>query len=148
MPLHTKATTLRGSCHCGQVRVEFSTDQDPASLVPRACDCSFCRKHAAAYISDPVGTLSVSARGGVLRAYRQGSNTAEFLLCGQCDVLVAVTFKQASRLYGAVNSGCLEGNTGLAPAVPASPQTLSPEEKISRWLNLWVPDVELLESGA
>ena len=148
MPIAKRAVTLRGNCHCGQVRVEFSTDQDPANIVPRPCDCSFCQKLGAAYIFDPAGELSVSeSRPGTLREYQQGSNTAQFLICGHCGVLVAVIYKHNSRIYGAVNVGCLDGHTGLGISVPASPQTLSPEEKVARWLTLWVPDVVLATSG-
>jgi hypothetical protein len=111
--------------------------------MPRACDCSFCRKHGAVYVSDPAGRLSVSAHEGSLRKYRQGSGIADFLLCGQCGVLVAVIFEHEGRLHAAVNVGCLEANHGFGIPVPASPQTLSAEERASRWLDLWIPDVEL-----
>jgi hypothetical protein len=148
MPLPKEAVKFYGGCHCGQLRIEFSTGVDPANFTPRECDCSFCQKHGAAYISDPAGRLSVSFSRGALRKYRQGSNTAEFLVCGQCGVLVAVTYEHNSRIYGAVNIGCLNGHTGLGSSVPASPQMLSPDEKVSRWLKLWVPDVELVASGA
>jgi hypothetical protein len=84
----------------------------------------------------------------MLHAYRQGSNAAQFLICSHCGVLVAVIFEHHSRLYGAVNAGCLDGHTGLGSPAPASPQTLSPEEKISRWLKLWIPDVVLATSDA
>lgn len=147
MSLATGAVIFHGSCHCGRLRLEFSTAQNPAHFAPRACDCSFCRKHGAAYISDPAGRLSVSGTQGALRKYRQGSRNAEFLVCGQCGVLVAVTFEKASRIYGAVNVGCLDGHTGLGSPAPASPQALAPDEKISRWLKMWVPDVKLITSA-
>jgi len=148
MWLAENALRLHGSCHCGRLRVAFSTNLEAASFIPRECDCSFCQKHGAAYISDPAGRLSISFNQGALHKYRQGSNTAEFLICGQCGVLIAVTFEQDSRIYGAVNIGCLDERTGLGSSVPASPQALSPDEKVSRWLKLWVPDVELVASGA
>lgn len=141
------AKTLRGSCHCGQLRLEFSTEQDPATLVPRVCDCSFCQKHGAAYISDPAGRLTVSERhSGMLHRYRQGSDTAQFLLCRDCGVLVAVVFEHENRRYGAVNAGCLDGTISLGNPAPASPQTLSPDEKLTRWLSVWIPDVVLATS--
>jgi hypothetical protein len=147
MPPAKSTVTLHGSCHCGRLRIEFSTDQDPADFLPRACDCSFCRKHGAAYVSDPSGRLSVSARGDSLRKYRQGSNTADFLLCGQCGVLVAVAFAHGDRVHAAVNIRCLDGETGFRAPVPASPQALGADEKVSRWLELWIRDVELIEPG-
>ncbi|MGH8062669.1 MAG: hypothetical protein ACREO7_11740 [Pseudoxanthomonas sp.] len=82
-----------------------------------------------------------------MRKYRQGSNTADFLLCDQCGVLVAVTFGHGDRVHGAVNIGCLDGETGFGAPVPASPQALGADEKVSRWLELWIPDVELNASG-
>ena len=144
MPTTKQAMTLRGGCHCGRLRVEFSTDLDPASIVPRACDCSFCRKHGAAYVSDPAGRLSVSEHPpGAMHRYRQGSNAAQFLLCGHCGVLVAVVYEHGSGIYGAINTGCMDGRNAFGGAIPASPQALSPDEKVSRWLELWIPDVVL-----
>ncbi len=32
MPLAKDAVTLHGSCHCGRLRIEFSTGQDPADF--------------------------------------------------------------------------------------------------------------------
>jgi hypothetical protein len=148
MSLTENALRLNGSCHCNRLRVAFSTSLDPTGFTPRECDCSFCQKHGAAYISDPAGRLSISFSRGALQRYRQGSSTAEFLICSQCGVLVAVTFEHNSRIYGAVNIGCLDGHTGLGISVPASLQLLGPDEKVSRWLKLWVPDVELVASGA
>ena len=141
------ASTFTGSCHCGRLRVAFSTDLGAARFTPRECDCSFCRKHGAAYISDPAGRLSIAFSQGALHRYRQGSNTAEFLVCSQCGVLVAVTFEHNSRVYGALNVGCLDEPVGFGNPVPASPQLLGADEKVARWLALWVPDVELLASG-
>ena len=140
---------LRGGCHCGCLQVEFATRLSPTGINPRACDCSFCRKHGAAYLSDPVGRLRIVASSATaLRAYRQGSEAARFQLCGRCGVLVAVTYMNAGSLFGAVNAGCLDPSIALGPRVVASPQLLGPEQKIDRWLQLWVPDVELVVARA
>ncbi|NYE29656.1 hypothetical protein HDE78_002622 [Rhodanobacter sp. K2T2] len=140
--------SLSGGCHCGQLHLSFSTALDPASIVPRACDCSFCEKHGAAYVSDPAGQLSVTALSSdALRRYRQGSNTADFLLCAQCGVLIAVVFENDARLYATVNARCLAQPTGFGMTTPASPQWLGPGEKVARWSQLWIPDVSLVTSG-
>lgn len=145
----TAAMTLGGGCHCGRLRVAFSTVLDPAGITPRACDCSFCQKHGAAYVSDPAGQLSISiAAPDDLHRYRQGSNTAEFLFCGHCGVLVAVVLDHDGRTHGAVNARCLDATTRLGNAVTASPQQLAAAEKVDRWLRLWIPDVELLVAGS
>lgn len=111
---------------------------------PRACGCTFCRKHGAAYVSDPSGYLSLVARErGALLQYRQGSDIARFLLCRHCGVLLGVAFDHDGRSYGAVNAGCLDGEPGLGEVFSASPQDLEAKEKMARWLQLWVPDVVL-----
>ena len=134
-----------GGCHCGNIRLAYSTHVEPSAIEPRACDCSFCQKHGAAYISDPAGALVIAAADPrALHRYRQGSNTAEFLICDRCGVVAAVLVDHHARLYGAVNARCLDAFADFGPAVPASPQQLAASEKLARWLRLWVPDVELV----
>lgn len=144
-----QSTALHGSCHCGRVQVEFTTSLDLASTTPRACDCEFCQKHGAAYVSDPSGSLCITAtEPSALHSYRQGSELARFRLCSRCGVLVAVTFKHKGNTYGAVNVGCLNERSLFAASVPASPQQLSPEAKVSRWLQVWIPGVQIVGAGA
>jgi hypothetical protein len=131
--------TLRGRCHCGKVEVAFATQRDPSTLHPRACDCSFCRKHGAAWISDAQGELLVTASANAdLREYLQGSGNAHFLLCGECGVLVAVVFPDGNGLLGAMNAGCLDEATPLGDATPVSPQTLTADDRMARWRKLWM----------
>jgi hypothetical protein len=146
---HERMTLMRGSCHCGNLRVEFGTRKSALDFRPRACDCSFCRKHGAAYISDPEGSLSIVQRhAGAIREYLQGSNTARFLLCKDCGVLVSVVFDHLSGTYGAVNAGCLDDAANFGDTLPASPQLLSAEEKTSRWRALWTPNVVIATTPA
>ena len=53
--------TLTGRCHCGNISVTFETNLDPANMEPRACQCSFCRMHSTAAVSDPDGHLTFTA---------------------------------------------------------------------------------------
>ncbi len=128
---------MTGGCHCGAITIELDTALAAAQLNPRACDCSFCEKHGAAYISDPDGRLAIAGSG--IREYRQGSENARFLLCGQCGVLVAVVFDAETGRYGAVNARCIDAAFGPPRAV--SPQKLDPDEKKRRWVELWTPCV-------
>ncbi|OOG59110.1 aldehyde-activating protein [Rhodanobacter sp. B05] len=140
-----RSITLHGGCHCGALRIEFRTRLPVADIAPRACDCTFCQKHGAAYVSDPAGELRIFVpEPEALRSCRQGSEAALFRLCSRCGVLVAVTFEHDNRLFAAVNARCLDEWAGLASSVPVSPRLLSPEEKKSRWVQLWIPDVELV----
>jgi hypothetical protein len=62
-------------------------------------------------------------------------------------VLVAVTFEHDGRLYGAVNAACLDEYSMFGASVSASPQVLGPGQKVARWLEVWVPDVEVSLAG-
>lgn len=142
--MHALPSVLDGGCHCGALTLAFSTRLVPAATAPRACDCSFCRAHGAAWLSDTDAQLVVRVqRPDRLRRYRQGSEAAQFLLCGDCGVLVAVVFEEGDQRHAAVNAGCLGARDGFAPPVPASPQRLAPEEKAARWRQLWIRDVRV-----
>ena len=128
-----------GRCHCGAVRFGFETQSALDAFTPRACDCDFCTRHGAAWVSDAEGKLAITGAGAV-RRYRQGSNQAEFLFCGQCGVLVAVicTVEDgASR--GAVNRNSFDERHLFGEEAIASPQQLAPDAKRSRWSQLWTP---------
>ena len=49
-----------GGCHCGNIRLRFSTELDPSQIEVRACQCSFCVKHGSRAVADPDGRLTVS----------------------------------------------------------------------------------------
>ena len=134
---------LRGGCHCGNIAVSVGLTRAPQRCQPRACDCAFCRKHGAAWLSDPRGALEIHiADAADLSRYRQGAEIAEMLLCRRCGVLVAAMW-QGQTLYGVVNVSALDAREQFPPAQPVSPQQLSPEAKVSRWQSIWFPDVRL-----
>ena len=81
---------LKGGCHCGAISVVYKTSIAPKDTVPRACQCSFCRKHNTAAISDPEGDLTIKVSDGdKLNRYQFGLNTCDFLICRECGVYVA-----------------------------------------------------------
>jgi len=134
---------VNGGCHCGNILVEIKLLRPPETYIPRACDCEFCTKHGAAYVSDAKGSLVVRIKDeSEARMYRQGSGQAEFLLCRNCGVLVGVFYRSEGRLYGTVNAKVL-GAEFAAPR-PASPKQLSDEDKVQRWQELWFPGVSII----
>jgi hypothetical protein len=134
------ALTLHGSCHCQRLQLALHGSLEPAAASPRACDCSYCRAHAAAWLSDPGGELVVSTAGADAPGrYRQGSESAEFLFCRHCGVLVAVVFATDEGMRGAVNVRCLARVGEFAQAQSASPPQLAPEQRRERWRRLWMP---------
>lgn len=81
---------LNGGCHCGNVSVIYRTGVAPEDAEPRACQCSFCRKHNTRAVSDADGNLQISVRSGqALSRYQFGLNAADFLICRDCGVYVA-----------------------------------------------------------
>jgi hypothetical protein len=136
--------SMSGGCHCGKLQVSASLTGSPQTYRPRACDCDFCRKHGAAYVSDPQGSLHLTIRDEhAASRYRQGSGLAELLLCRNCGVLIAALYRDEGVLYGAVNATVLEGRDDFGPAQAVSPKTLSGGEKVHRWRGIWFADVRI-----
>jgi hypothetical protein len=81
---------LKGGCHCGNLRVTYRTAIAPADAIVRACQCSFCRKHATRAVSDPKGSLAITVMDeALLGRYQFALNAADFLICRACGVYVA-----------------------------------------------------------
>jgi hypothetical protein len=129
-----------GGCHCSALRWTLETLHPIAEFTPRACDCDFCTRHRAAWVSDSQGALRIKAESAHLQHYRQGSGQAEFLMCGNCGVLVAVIARtQDGHLRGAVNRNAFDQRDQFPAEVAVSPQQLAPEAKLTRWSQLWTP---------
>jgi hypothetical protein len=135
---------LHGQCHCGDISVELELTAAPSSYQPRACDCDFCRRHGAAYLSDPEGSMVVATRvQNRGEWYRQGSGTAEFLLCPRCGVLVGAFYRDGERLLGVANIRALDDAAALGPPQTVSPKTLSAVQKAERWRTIWFQQVRI-----
>ncbi|HEX9778458.1 MAG TPA: hypothetical protein VGA63_09955 [Geopsychrobacteraceae bacterium] len=140
---------LEGRCHCGNIRVDIELSKAPNEYGPRACDCDFCRKHDASYISDPHGSLHIEVKDSQrLGRYRQGSETAECLLCTRCGVLVGVIYQDGERRYATVNSRVIDNDVGFGEKRSVSPKVLSANEKIRRWKELWFSNVTFIANDA
>lgn len=133
-----------GGCYCGNIRVVASFSQEFAAYNPRACDCDFCMRHGAAYVSDPLGSLALHIGNDLeVNRFRQGSNTAEMLLCRTCGVMVGALYRESNRLFGTLNFKALDSRPSFGPEQGVSPKLLSPDQKVRRWCDLWFPDVLL-----
>jgi len=75
----------RGRCHCGAIGFEYRTTRPVGQWPVRACQCSFCLKHGAAYTSDPAGSVRlVHEDPSAVSRYRFGQKTADFVFCSRC----------------------------------------------------------------
>jgi hypothetical protein len=132
---------VNGACHCGNIQVDMELTREPHTYDPRACDCDFCRKHGAAYVSDAQGSLRIRIKDErEITRYRQGSGLADCLVCRNCGVLVSVCYRSEGRLYATVNANVAAGvNFGTEKSV--SPKKLSDSAKVGRWQDIWFSDV-------
>jgi len=132
---------LTGSCHCGNVSVVFETDLAPAEMVPRACQCSFCRMHSTAAVSDPAGRLTFTATDvEKLNRYTFGLGSTEFLICRTCGAYVGAFMPDGEKAYANVMAGVLDARDEITrPTVPVHRSQENFEERQSRRRAMWTP---------
>jgi hypothetical protein len=137
-----------GGCHCGNITLTFTSKLSSTDIEPRACDCDFCQKYAAAYVSDPDGSLEVKIinRDATI-CYTQGSGVAIFTICRTCGVLTFVRHDTEDTVYAAINSRALDDFSSFKDPVTVSPRKLSLKEKESRWFEIWISDVMINEDA-
>jgi hypothetical protein len=133
-----------GSCHCQNIRFEFHSDIEFSKFSPRACDCDFCLKHSASFVSDPDGMLRIRiADKNEVNQYQHGSKTAAFLVCRKCGVFVAVTYTEDKTVYAGINSNTIMENNQFGKKELVSPKKLSAGDKVDRWKKIWFPNVSI-----
>src|SRR4029077_2060580 len=80
----------------------------PAVWQIRACQCRFCRRHAARTTSDPAGRVSFRIREeAALARYRFGLRTADFLVCRNCGVYVGAVLTSSRGQFATLNINAL-----------------------------------------
>jgi hypothetical protein len=130
-----------GGCHCGNLEVTFETAQRPEELPLRACQCTFCRKHAAIGASDPAGAVEVRIRdSGEVSRYVFGLRTAEFLVCRRCGVYVAAVCTVDGGTYATLNLNALADRAAFTRApVPMDFDAETVAERLARRRKAWTP---------
>jgi len=135
------ARVLEGGCHCGAIRVEWTTTHPPESLEVRACGCTFCRSHGARAASDPGGHVRFVVREpGTLSRYRFATRSADFLVCARCGVFLGAVLAHEGRTVATVNVNALADRDAFprdARAVDYGDE--SREARVARRLARWTP---------
>jgi hypothetical protein len=135
---------VKGGCYCGNILVQLELANEPGYYNPRACDCGFCRKHGAAYLSDPKGSLRLEIHDPDRSTrYRQGNELAEMLLCTRCGVLVGALYRDDEHVYATINAKTIEAAEGFGSEQTVSPKMLAAEEKVARWKKVWFAKVSV-----
>ena len=135
---------INGHCHCGNISLEITLSVPPKNIVPRHCDCDFCQKHRAEYISDPNGKINIHIKNpSDIKYEHQGSNQANFLVCNACGMLIGALYRESGHLYAAINRLTINDAIEFADPIVISPKYLSITDKVQRWKELWFNHVEL-----
>lgn len=104
-------------CHCGALSACYRTALPPSAWHIRACQCSFCRSHAALSTSDPAGLIAYQCSDPkLLQRYRFGTGSAEFLICRACGVYLGAQITSGCKRFGILNA------LALRPIPPDLPQ--------------------------
>ncbi len=77
--------TLKATCHCGAVELALTPVENWRDTA-RHCDCSYCRRRAAAVISAPLDGVKVVKGADHLTLYTFGTHTAQHHFCKTCGV--------------------------------------------------------------
>ena len=140
MLVATMATTLEGSCHCGNLAVDLRFEGAPEDLPIRACTCSFCLTRRARWTASPGGELVIEVRDlSALKRYRFGTGTADFLICAHCGIHVGAVCEIDSALYAVVNIDCFESLRDGAVAEPISFEGEAVGDRLARRKRSWMP---------
>ena len=135
--------TLRGSCHCGQLRISFETEQTPEQLPVRSCQCSFCQRHNALSTSDPAGRIVFDVGAPSLTTrYRFGLRTADFMICARCGVYVGAVMHHDGAGFAVLNVHALDDRARFTQ--PPQPMDYDGEDlptRLARRRARWTPAV-------
>lgn len=130
-----------GQCHSDAIGFRFATDMAPSDWSVRACQCSFCRAHGAACVSDPSGRAAfVLTEEGELQRYRFALCTADFLVCRRCGVYLGAVLGDGAGLFATLNTHAMASVYDLLPAPLAVDYAgESPEQRRHRRKARWTP---------
>ncbi len=134
-------STWRGQCHCGAVGFEYRTEIAPAVWSVRACQCTFCLKHAGVYTADPSGSVRFTNRQPeLLSRYRFGHQTADFVFCGRCGGYLGAVTEEDGQTLMVINIHAFEPPVeGLPPAQPMSYEGETGGDRNARRSARWTP---------
>lgn len=132
---------LKGGCHCGNLSLEFETGLEPAALPLRACQCTFCRSHAALSTSDPQGSVSLSSKdASLVQRYRFGLGLTDFLICRRCGVYLLAMMEIDGRPYAVINANVLERRAEMiSPLQPMDYDGEDAAARLARRKGRWTP---------
>ncbi len=131
----------RGRCHCGAIGFEYRTEKPVGEWPVRACQCSFCLKHAGVYTSDPAGSLRFTHQDpAAVSRYRFGQKTADFIFCGRCGGYLGALTEEGGQSLFVLNLRALDAQPeGLPAPQPMSYEGETTGDRNTRRAARWTP---------
>ena len=133
--------TIKGSCHCGNLRATLTTTKEPQDMWLRACQCDFCRSHNMRSLSDSEGHMEMRVQNETqLNRYHFGLKMVDFLICKNCGNYIGAVQMVDSQLFGIINANLTE-NRGkqFGEAEHRFYEQETGEERSVRRKDVWTP---------
>ncbi len=135
---------VRGACHCGNVEGELRWPAKSTVITARHCGCSFCRKHGAAWTSNPDAELYLTVHdAGSVSVYRFGTSTADFLICSECGVPTVVVGGNPENYHAVVNVNTLDTTGFTLEDATTDFAGEEVEDRLARRRKNWIPSVTI-----
>jgi hypothetical protein len=142
MPDPISYRRIRGSCHCGNIRVTFDRPDSGPAIPVRACGCGLCTKHRAVWTSHPDGQFHLRIAGDArVRRYRFGTKTADFHVCLTCGVIPIVTCVIEGIRYAVFNANTFDDvDRSQLVETAANFEGETTETRLARRQRNWTPE--------
>lgn len=139
-----------GRCRCGNISFTLDWLPDPLAIPARACSCSFCTAHSAAWTACPSGKLTVRIKHpSLVTRHSFATETAQFHICESCGDTPVVTSRIDGQVYAVINTKTLQGEAQvLLRYEPASFDGESVGARLERRRRHWIADVVINEDPA
>ena len=127
-----------GSCHCGDVRLEYETSEPISTWPLRACQCGFCRKHGVVTTSISNANLRIHADVDAIQEYTFALGVTRFQLCKRCGTYVAAISEYEGVQYAVVVANMLDCRSQLTQTVtPVVYDDENPDTRLERRAERW-----------
>jgi hypothetical protein len=137
---------LHGTCHCTNIAFWLTWEPDPTTIAARACTCSFCTRHGAAWTSWPAGRLDIAVRDPALVSkYAFGTGTADFHVCARCGAVPVVTCDIDEHTYAVINVNALvDVPPKLVTRTAVEHGVEETDQRLARRKRNWIGDVRFV----
>ena len=133
--------SYEGGCSCKNIVISLFLDSELSQHTPRACQCSYCKKKNAAYISFSDWRMEVKIKNSdQINKFRFSTRTADFVSCKICDELIYVVSKIGNINYSVVNITAFKNIKFPGPEECDFDSEIQSERLIRRELN-WISNV-------